>query len=59
MRNEEVQSNDLLVEDENNVADNEDEEDDLYEIEDDDQGLMIFYLKNLSILINWQILPPL
>ena len=46
MRNEEIQSNDLLVENENDVADNEDEEDELYDIEDDDQGLMIFHFLN-------------
>ena len=39
MRNEEIQSNDLLVENENDVADNEDEEDELYEMENEDQGL--------------------
>ena len=44
MRNEEIQSNDLLVENENDVADNEDEEDELYEMENEDQGLMIFCL---------------
>ena len=46
MRNKEIQSDDLLVEDENDVADNEDEEDDLYEMEDDDQGLMVFHFLN-------------
>ena len=46
MRNEEIQSNDLLVENENDVADNEDEEDELYDIENDDQGLMIFHFLN-------------
>ena len=41
MRNEEVQSNDF-IEDENDVAENEDE-DQLYEMEDDDQGLLLIY----------------
>ena len=39
LRNEEIQSNDLLVENENDVADNEDEEDELYEMENENQGL--------------------
>ena len=39
LRNEEILSNDLLVKNENDVADNEDEEDELYEMENEDQGL--------------------